>query len=249
MDDSSVIGSSPATWDAMAQGYDAERTADPVYDACIRQAVADLHPAGTVLDCGCGTGLATRHLLCADSVHGLDFSRQMLKQIRRRFGARHVKTMQGDVRELPYPDAMFDCVLVANVLQHLARDDQRRAATEIMRVLKPDGRFSVSVHHYSVEKQRAGWIKEGKPGGKDGCDYIFRYTRSELAALFPSARIRAVGFYNWPAQMLITRTAGHTLARRGHGHMILAYGVARKFAQANLSVSIANKSRRPFRGR
>jgi hypothetical protein len=31
--------------------------------------------------------------------------------------------------------------------------------------------------------------------------------------------------------------------------MILAYGVARKFAQANLSVSIANKSRRPFRGR
>jgi hypothetical protein len=57
-----------------------------------------------------------------------------------------------------------------------------------------------------------------------------------------------VGFYNWPAQMLITRTAGHALARRGHGHMILAYGVARKFAQANPSLSLANR-RRPFRGR
>lgn len=91
--------------------------------------------------------------------------------------------------------------------------------------------------------------QEGKPGGKGGCDYIFRYTRSELAALFPSARIRAVGFYNWPAQMLITKTAGHTLARRGHGHMILAYGAARKFSQTNLRVSIAKRSRGSFRGR
>ena len=82
----------------------------------------------------------------------------------------------------------------------------------------------MSVHHYSVEKQRAGWVREGKPGGKDGCDYIFRYTRSELAALFPSARIRAVGFYDWPAQMLITRIAGGSVH-----HVILLWPVTLMF--------------------
>jgi len=92
---------------------------------------------------------------------------------------------------------------------------------------QPAGRFCVSVHHYSLQKRHAGWKKEGRPGG--ACrnpGYIFRYTRAELAALFPGARIRAMGFYGLPAQRLISRTAGHLLARLGRGHMLSAYGRA-----------------------
>ena len=219
------VSSSAAEWDAMAGCYDAERITDLVYEACVRQAVTDLRPAGTVLDCGCGTGLATRYLLGAENVHALDLSERMLEKLRRKIRSEKLKTARGDVRHLPYPDAMFDGVLVANVLQHLAPSDQPRAAAEIMRVLKPGGRYSVSVHHYSVEKKRAGWKKEGKPGGSARSpDYIFRYTRAELAALFPRAQIRAIGFYGWPGQIVITRTAGHALARLGRGHMISAYG-------------------------
>ncbi|HEX4389362.1 MAG TPA: class I SAM-dependent methyltransferase [Steroidobacteraceae bacterium] len=209
----------------MAQNYDRERDADPVYRACVRQAVADLHPAGTVLDCGCGTGLATPYLLCAEAVYAVDYSERMLEKVRRKF-AHQVHTARADVRDLPYPDNTFDCVLVANVLQHLAPGDQPRAAAEIMRTLKPGGRYAVSVHHFSERKRRAGWRKEGKPGGRGDCDYIFRYTRAELAALFPRARIRAIGFPGLPGQVTLARLAGRVLARLGHGHMICAYGVA-----------------------
>lgn len=219
-------GSSAESWDALAEGYEADSYhGDHVQTACIRQAVADLRPAGTVLECGCGTGLATRYLLGAERVYALDYSGQMLEQLTRKFHPGQVMVTQGDLRQLPYPDAVFDCVLAANVLQHLAPGDQPQAAAEIIRVLKPGGRFSVSVHHYSLDKQRRGWKKEGKPG-QPGIDYIFRFTRAELAALFPRARIRAIGFYGRPAQMMITKTAGHILARLGHGYMISAHGTA-----------------------
>jgi SAM-dependent methyltransferase len=219
-------GSCPATWDALADGYDADSYHhDHVMTACIRQAVADLRPAGIVLECGCGTGLVTRHLLGAEHVYALDYSARMLEQLKRKFQPRQVTAVQGDLRELPFPDAMFDRVLVANVLQHLEPADQRRAAAEILRVLKPGGRFSVSVHHYSKDKQRRGWNKEGKTG-QPGIDYVFFFTRSELAALFPGARIRAIGIYGRPAQMMITKMAGHVLARLGHGYMISAHGTA-----------------------
>lgn len=231
MDDSRNPIGSAAAWDAMAPGYDVERAGDPVYCACIRQAVADLNPVGTVLDCGCGTGLAMPYLLGADSVHALDVSEEMLARLQRKFRSRKLHTARGDVRRLPYPDGMFDRVLVANVLQHLRPTEQPRAAAEIMRMLRPGGRFVVSVHHYSVEKRRAGWKKEGVPGGdRRNSGYIFRYTRDELAALFPRARIRAMGFYGYPGgypgQRLVAQIAGHALARRGHGHMLSAYGVA-----------------------
>jgi ubiquinone/menaquinone biosynthesis C-methylase UbiE len=224
MDDTSYRSTSAAMWDALAETYDAERDGDAVYDACVRQAVADLRPKGAVLECGCGTGLATGMLLGdADSVHALDFSERMLTQVRQKFPRQHVQTRQADVRKLPYPNHAFDRVLAANVLQHLTPQDQPRAVAELMRILKPGGRYCVTVHHYSVEKQQRGWEKEGKPG-QPGIDYIFRYTRQELATLFPGARIRAIGFYGFPHQMLITRAAGHLLARLGRGHMIEAYG-------------------------
>jgi len=227
MDDSHTPGVPATGWDAMAPSYDAERTTDPVYCACVRQAVADLCPAGTVLDCGCGTGLALPYLLGADSVHAVDLSGEMLARLQHKFRSHKLHTARGDVRHLPYPDGMFDCVLVANVLQHLKPPDQPRAAAEIMRVLKPGGRYVVSVHHFSRQKRHAGWKKEGTPGGeRRNPGYIYRYSRSELAALFPRARIRAMGFYGYPAQRLLARAAGRALARLGHGHMLSAYGAA-----------------------
>jgi len=227
MSETQPESSHAATWDAMAQGYDAERSSDPVYLACIAEAVNDLQPAGVVLDCGCGTGLATGLLLQhATQVHALDFSATSLEQLQRKFPDGPLLTAHGDVRKLPYPDAYFDRVLVANVLQHLTPPDQRLAVAEILRVLKPGGRYSVSVHHFSRKKQRAGWKKAGKPGGRTDIDYIFRYSRDELAAHFPTAKVRAIGFYGWPSrlQIPITRLAGRLLARMGRGHMLCASG-------------------------
>ena len=224
MEGSTQRGSSPSTWDELAAGYDADPYHhDHVMVACILQAVADLRPEGVVLECGCGTGLVTRHLLAAEHVYALDWSSRMLEQVERKFPPERVTVTQGDLRELPYPDGMFDCVMVANVLQHVVPADQPRVAAEIMRVLKPGGRYSVSVHHYSRDKQRRRWRKEGKTG-QPGIDYVYFFSREDLRELFPQARIRAIGFYGRPKQLLISRTAGHLLARLGHGYMICAYG-------------------------
>ncbi len=217
-------GSRADVWEATADSYDQERALDPVYQACVARIVADLRPRGRVLDAGCGTGMQTARIDPSCEIHAVDYSQRSLDVLRRRLP--NVTTRTADLRELPFEDAHFDAVMCANTLQHLSPDGQRLAAKELLRVLRPGGRYAVSVHHYSVEKQRAGWIKEGKPGQAD-VDYIYRFSRDELQALFPGCRVRAVGFYGWPMQSAITAVAGAWLARRGHGHMIIGYGVRR----------------------
>ncbi len=213
-------------WDRLAPHYIAPRAADPVYRACIVQAVEALQPAGTVLDAGCGTGMSTRYLLHCEHVEALDFSSASLDTLHAHLGRRkNLDIVHADLRELPFPDASFDCVLCANTLQHLSPRAQPQAVAELLRVLKPQGRYAVSAHHYSRYKRRKQWVKEGRPG-QPGVDYVFRFSRAELARLFPGAHIRAAGFYALPghAQNLAARWLGKALVRLQIGHMLIAYG-------------------------
>jgi SAM-dependent methyltransferase len=221
MPDDHSPGSTPEVWEATADSYDQERRLDPVYQACIARVVRDLRPRGRVLDAGCGTGMQTALIDPACEIHAVDYSQRSLDVLRRRLP--NVATRTADLRDLPFQDRYFDAVLCANTLQHLTPDGQRLAARELLRVLRPGGRYAVSVHHYSTEKQRAGWIKEGKPGQAD-VDYIYRFSRGELQSLFEGCRVRAVGFYGWPMQHVLTGVAGRLLARLGRGHMLIAYG-------------------------
>lgn len=215
-------GSDAAVWDALAPTYDQERT-DAVYTAVIDRTVAALRPWGRVLDCGAGTGMATRRLNAAWEIVATDYSGQSLALLRERVSHPGLRVVQADMRCLPFPDEHFHCVLCANVLQHLDPEGQKLAARELLRVLRRGGRYAVSVHHYSRAKAAAGWVKEGKPGQR-GLDYIFRFTRRELANLFPGARIQACGFYGFPFQTLPVVVFGGALARLGVGHMLIASG-------------------------
>ncbi len=209
------------------------RNADPVYHACIQQAVNDLRPAGVVLDCGCGTGFATRLLLGRSrALHALDFSIASLEELKRKFPERiDPDRARRRARNLPYPDAHFDRVLVANVLQHLTPPDQRLAAAEVMRVLKPGGRYSVSVHHFSVreaarrlEERRQAWAARPRSTTSSAT----RATSWPL--IFPGGKVRAIGFYGWPSQVQILielDLLGERLRRWGRGHMLCAAGVRR----------------------
>ncbi len=209
-------------WDALAPNYDSTRATDPVYIAAVEQVIADAHALGTVLDAGCGTGFVTRELLRRGlQVTAIDFSAASVELLKASCPPT-LRTDVGDIRALPYADASFDTVICANTLQHLVPDDQAVAARELMRVLKPGGMYSISVHHFSKEKAKAGWKKFGAPGDKS-VDYIYRFSREELAALFPAAQIRGVGFYGFRWQG-IAAAAGHMLAKRGHGHMLIAHG-------------------------
>jgi SAM-dependent methyltransferase len=218
--------SRPEVWDSLARDYDAPRVQDPVYRACLQQTVEVLQPSGKVLDAGCGTGLATQLLLDCDEVKALDFSAASLRTLQTKLGARdNVDAVWGDLRDLPFPDATFDSVLCANALACLSPEAHSRAAAELLRVLKPHGRYAVSAHHYSRAKQRRKWIKEGRPG-QPGVDYIFRFSREELVTLFPGSTLRAVGFYSLPGRLQnwIARWAGEVVDKLESGHMLIAYG-------------------------
>jgi len=225
-------GSTSDVWDVAAPSYDVQRSHDPVYVSCTALAVASTgRHGGTVLDAGCGTGLTTIPLLRRhDRVIALDYSFEALWRLAWKRGGRNVLRVRADMHNLPFRDGTFDAVLCANTLQHMRPGrSQAEVARELVRVARRKARVVVTVHHYSRDKQRLGWIKEGKPG-QAGIDYIFRFTRADLAAIFPRARISAMGFRNAaripriapPIQRVLARVIGRLAARRGSGHMLLA---------------------------
>lgn len=226
-----MISSNAQVWDSLASGYDTRRSQDPVYLACSRAVVARLGKLKTgsqVLDAGCGTGFATLLLPRDCRVSALDYSAQSLDVLQAKLAhyGRTADLRVGDIRSLPYADHSFDAVLCANTLQHLSPGaDQKLAISELFRVLKPGGRFSFSMHHYSADKKRAGWIKEGKPG-EPGIDYIFRYSYQDVRELIPHAKVASVGYYGWPSlvQDIATKALGGYFARRGLGTQLIAYG-------------------------
>lgn len=107
--------------------------------------------ARTLVDVGCGqchwTAIATELFPGIDSVVGVDFEpawvegaeaayRLRLERQGRRFeGA--FRSVLGDARRLPLPDASADVVTCQTVLMHLARPEE--AVAEMFRVVRPGG--------------------------------------------------------------------------------------------------------------
>jgi ubiquinone/menaquinone biosynthesis C-methylase UbiE len=97
-----------------------------------------LPPGARVIDLGCGSGIFT-HLLSRRGYDaaGLDISPKLLELARRKYAG--LQFDQGDVEALPYKNASVDGVLLSGLVHHLP--DARLCAAEVMRVLKPKGRF------------------------------------------------------------------------------------------------------------
>jgi SAM-dependent methyltransferase len=98
------------------------------------EAVAETAPR-RVLEIGPGQGELAERIardLGAD-VYAVDQSERMVELTR----ARGVEAVVGDVQNLPFADAQFDCVLAAWVLFHVP--DLSRALGEVRRVLRPEG--------------------------------------------------------------------------------------------------------------
>lgn len=109
-----------------------------------RMAGTDGWPYPTVLEIGCGTGFFTLNLMLAGVIkeaHVTDISPGMVAVAER--NARDLGlTVHGkvaDAETLPYDDDTFDLVVGHAVLHHIP--DVELALREVVRVLKPGGRF------------------------------------------------------------------------------------------------------------
>ena len=96
--------------------------------------------ARTVLDVGCGTGIASRQLAAkAGQVVGSDIDPEMVR-VARLFGRSNLEYVVGSALALPFGDAIFDLVTAFSAFHWFAEEQSYK---EICRVLKPDCRFAV----------------------------------------------------------------------------------------------------------
>lgn len=96
------------------------------------------------LDIACGTGLSTFSLvdyLGTGDVHGVDLSPDMVRKAAENADklGYNIEFKEGDVENLPYPDAMFNMVISNMSFQFFP--DKLRALKEIHRVMTPGGRM------------------------------------------------------------------------------------------------------------
>ena len=135
-----------AYWDKQAGRYD---RAMNFWD---RHLFGDSRPwacgraVGEVLEVAVGTGRNLPFYPDGTRLTGVDWSAAMLGIARRRAAdlGRAADLRQGDAQALDFPDSSFDTVLCA--LGLCAIPDDRRAVTEMARVLRPGGRLLLVDH-------------------------------------------------------------------------------------------------------
>ena len=162
-----------------------------------------LRAGDRVLDVGSGFG---RHVYeCARrdaQVVALDYADDEVVETRDTLAAmvtageitadKLIGVLRGDARRLPFADGSFDVVITSEVLEHI--QDDVAAIAEMVRVLKPGGRFAATVPAYLPEvvnwKLSDEYHAPKSPGG-----HVRIYSKTELRAKLRSAGLDVDGYH------------------------------------------------------
>jgi SAM-dependent methyltransferase len=139
-------------------------------------------PPSRALDIGAGAGGNTGVLQSAGWVAtALEYSDRGVELARER----GLDVVQGDARDIPFPDNHFGLVVAYDVLEHIEEDDQ--VVSEIARVVRPSGRVLIA-----VPADPRLWSPHDEAVG-----HVRRYTRKGLVALFDDERFRIDDIRSW----------------------------------------------------
>lgn len=134
-----------SSWDRVASSY-AESLAEHLglYSADALR-LAEVSAGDDVLDVATGPGTLALQAARLTRVHALDFSAQMLAQLRRRASEQELENLvlqQGDGQALPYAASSFDAAF--SMFGLFMFPDRARGFAELARVLRPGGRAVVA---------------------------------------------------------------------------------------------------------
>lgn len=176
---------------------------EPEYLECNRAFIARpaLSHVRRFLDLACGTGVVSEFLLGASPaahLNGVDYDPVQIELITERFtrqgykirrgfaltselaGGKPVLTFAvGSADELPFPEASFDCVTIANAIHVLP--DKEKLLAAVARVLKPGGVFGFNSSFYAgtfpegTHRFYTEWLKQAMT-------HIQRQSEQRLAA-------------------------------------------------------------------
>jgi ubiquinone/menaquinone biosynthesis C-methylase UbiE len=114
------------------------------------------------LDIGCGTGLFTELVLDTRSpgtVFAMDQAAGQIEHARRKPVAQRANFQVGDAQALPFPDATFDVVASALVINFIP--DRPRALSEMRRVTRRQGLVAGYIWDFNEELSPSGPFRVG----------------------------------------------------------------------------------------
>lgn len=129
-------------WDVFSAEYPEKVFTLLQFPEMRRRVIAATKPC-KILDIGCGpvSALLNEFAETGCDVTATDISVEMLKANRNGAARKDVRFAVADHRSLPFEDSSFDTIVSVNSILPEERTDIDRTASEVMRVLKPDGRF------------------------------------------------------------------------------------------------------------
>ena len=154
------------------------------------------HHAKAVCDAGCGCGIYAAKLLASGfAVDGFDLSTDAIEIAREHAPAARLKT--AEVCCTGYPSGCFDAVVCRDVLDHIGKQDAKRAILELLRILKPDG---ILIATFDAPDEE--YYREPHAVNADG-DFIYTdgkwagmvfhpYSREEIMQIIPPSVRREI---------------------------------------------------------
>ena len=150
---SSSCCGSDVDYSVFSEKYDKKEGYNPEADLNLGCGIptdyAGIRKGDHVLDLGSGAGndcFVARAIVGDEGkVTGIDLTEQMIKKAREncaKLNYQNVEFVQGDIEAMPFEGNIFD-VIISNCVLNLV-PDKTKAFSEIFRVLKPGGHFSVS---------------------------------------------------------------------------------------------------------